>query len=103
MILPVRRLYGELSEGAGRVRPVPFLIRADIHSPSDDYNPAIAAEAAHEEAFARLHGWMPAAFARGRAMEPMYRETSPQSLPLWDDDLGVWFLSAEYRAVLAPV
>lgn len=103
VIVPVRRLYGEPAEGAGRTRELPFLIRTEVHAPDAAYNPAIAAEAAQNEAFARIHGWAPAAFTYGRVIGPMSRETVPQSLPMWDNDLGVWFLSAEYRAVLAPI
>ena len=103
VIVPVRRMFGEPAEGAGRNRNLAFQIRTDIHGPGGSYDPAIAAEAAQNEAFDRLHGWNPGAFTYGRVVGPISRETAPQSLPLWDDDLGVWFLSAEYRAILAPV
>lgn len=102
VIAPVRRFYGEPTDEPGRRRVVPFLIRSEVHSPGGAFQPAIALEAAQNEAFARLHGWKPTGWSRARLVEPIWRETSPQSLPLWDESTGLWFLSSEYRAVLAP-
>lgn len=103
VVVPVRRAYGEPTEQPGRSRIVPFLIRAEVHSPGGLYNPALALEAAHAEAFARLHGWTPGAFRFGAATRPLWRETPPQALPLWDDASGLYYLSAEYRALLSPI
>jgi hypothetical protein len=105
VIVPVRRIYGEPAEGAGRNRDVRFLLRTEVHAPSGDtaYNPGIAAEAAQGEGFAQLHGWVPTGFTYARVVGAISRETAPQSLPLWDDQTGLWYLSAEYRAWLAPV
>lgn len=102
VIAPVRRFYGEPSEEVGRRRVVPFLVRSEIHSPGSGYQPAIPLEAAQSEVFARLHGWLPTGLTRARVVEQLWRETPPQSLPLWDGDSGLWFLSSEYRAILAP-
>lgn len=102
VIVPVRRIYGEPTESAGRSRAVPFLLRTEIHSPGGGHNPAIPLEAAQDEGFVLLHGWKPEGFTRARVVGRLWRESAPQALPLWDDELGVWFLSAEYRAVLAP-
>lgn len=102
VIVPVRRVYGEPAEVEGRRRLVPFLVRAEVHSPGGNYQPAIALEAAQAEAFTRLHGWAPGAFTRAKVEGWIWRETPPQALPLWDDAHGTWFMSAEYRAVVAP-
>ena len=97
----VRRLFGEPTEQPGRGRVVPFLVRSEVHSPGGAYNPAIALEAAQAEAFTLLHGWIPGVLSGVRSEIAMWRETPPQALPLWDDPSGLWFLSTEYRAVVA--
>ncbi|HET7321860.1 MAG TPA: hypothetical protein VFI96_05135, partial [Longimicrobiaceae bacterium] len=86
-----------------RGRVVPFLVRSEVHSPGGAYDPALALEAAQNEAFALLHGWIPGTLSGVRVSLAMWRETPPQALPLWDDASGLWFLSAEYRAVAAPL
>lgn len=103
VIAPVRRLFGEPTEAPGRGRVVPFLVRSEVHSPGGAYNPALSLEAAQNEAFTRLHGWIPGALTGARVDLAIWRETAPQALPLWDDASGLWFLSAEYRAVVAPL
>lgn len=102
VIAPVRRIFGEPTEQPGRGRVVPYLVRSEVHSPGGSYNPAIALEAAQTEAFTRLHGWIPGVLSGVRIEIAMWRETPPQALPLWDEGSGLWFLSTEYRAVVAP-
>ena len=104
VIAPVRRAFGEPESGPGRDRMVPFMVRADAHPPGGvaAFDPTIALEAAHAEAFTLLHGWTPVGLTKASMDRPMWRHTDPQSLPLWDDDHGVWFMSAEYRGWLAP-
>lgn len=103
VVAPVRRLYGEPIDEPGRSRVVPFLVRTEIHSPGGGYQPAIPLEAAQNEVFVQLHGWGPGSFDRARVIGRLWRETAPQALPLWDDQSGLWFLSSEFRAVVAPV
>ena len=104
VIAPVRRLFGEPESNVGRDRMVPWLVRFDVHPPGGarGYDPAVALEAAHAEAFRLLHGWTPTDFTRASMDRPIWRHTDPQSLPLWDSATGVWFTSAEYRGWLNP-
>lgn len=104
VVVPVSRFFGEPEEEPGRRRLTPFLIRTEVHVPRGlAYEPAITLEAAQNEAFARLHGWAPTGFTHLRVVGQIWRHTVPQSLPLWDQSAGgLWFLSAEYRAYVAP-
>lgn len=110
VVAPVRKTWGPSAGNAGRFRMVPFLVRFDVHPPggaktgtgANKYDPMIMLEAAHEEAFDLLHGWTPVGLTQASLDRPVWRYTDTQSAPLWDDDQGVWFLSAEYRVWLAP-
>lgn len=102
VIAPIRRVFGEPESQLGRARLIPFLVRFDVHSPGGSYNPHVTLEAAHTEAFRLLHGWTPGPLAHARMNLPVWRHADPQSLPLWDNETGVWFTSAEYRGWLWP-
>lgn len=102
VIAPGQRFFGQPAEESDRGTLVPWLIRAEIHSPGGSYNPAIALEAAQAEAFKLLHGWEPTGLTKARATQLAYRERGPQSFPSWDETNGLYWTSAEYRIYLLP-
>jgi hypothetical protein len=104
VVSPIVRLYGEPESRPDRSREVTWAVRFDVFSPGglSGYDPAITLEAAHLEAFHRLQGWTPTGMLRANVTHPIWRLRDPQAVPLWDDDYGVWFMSAEYRTYLMP-
>jgi hypothetical protein len=86
-------------------RPVSWLVRAEVHSPpmESQFNPARLLDAIHAEAYNQLQGWEPApgTFPRAFVALPVYRQESPQAMPLWDDATGVWYTSSQYRTELS--
>lgn len=104
VVAPIRRMFGEPEANLGQFRLISWLVRFDIHPPggATGYDPALPLELAQAEAFARLHNWQPTGWTKASINRPIWRHSDPQSLPLWDNDTGVWFTSAEYRAWIAP-
>lgn len=102
VIAPVQRFFGEAAEEADRGRLVPWLIRAEVHSPGGNFNPLLTLQAAHREAYRLLHGWHPGALTRARVQGLAYRELPPQPFPSWDETNGLYWMSAEYRIYLLP-
>lgn len=102
VIAPVQLAFGEGDDQPGRIRVVPFLVRSEFNHPGGSHNVSIPNDAAQSEAFDLLHGWTPEGFTYARPTSPLFRQTQPQAYPLWDALAGVWFSSAEYRAILAP-
>lgn len=101
VIVPVTRPGGQ--ELGGRERLPEFLVRAEVASPGGGYNPARMLEAVHDEAFGRLEGWRPEGLTLASVQFPVYRHRAPQAMPLWDEDRGLWILSAAYRFVAGPI
>lgn len=105
VVVPASTLW-EPADGPGREARTAWLVRAEVHGAGDGYDPTIPLEAAHGEAFARLHGWMPGRIeTAGHVLQafgrlPVWRETRPQPLPRWDDERGLWYMSAQYRALI---
>jgi len=103
VIAPVRSAFGEPESQPGRRRTIGFLIRSEFNQPGGSYNVAIPNEAAQNEAFALLHGFIPTGMTYARAIEPITLRVDRQAFPLWDPDSNLWFLSSEFTVVLAPV
>lgn len=102
VIIPVVRNW-EVEDVPGREIIVPWLVRAEAHSPGGDYDPLVTLEATHGEAFARLHGWRPGAIGGANARLRAWRETAPQPAPQHDAPRDVWQSSSEFRILLEPV
>lgn len=103
VIVPTDTLWS-VPTAPNETRKVGFLIRTDAHAPKNEqgFRAARMLEAMHAEARALLQGWIPPGpFEHVRIVFPIYQWTSPQPLPLWDDEDGLYYLSAEYRTEAA--
>lgn len=60
-------------------------------------------ESIHAELYNLLQDWEPVGLTKARISQAVYRWTSPQSLPMFDDARNVWFTSAEYRCNVFPI
>jgi hypothetical protein len=86
-------------------RPVHFLLRFEFPQVVK-YDPNISLEAAHVEAFLRLHGYEPTQRFGGGPLQYMmmaeqvyrYRDASD---PYWDNERGLWWSSSEYRCKIS--
>lgn len=101
VVVPVTTAF-PLADGPGRDRAVPFLIRSDANRPDRFADPFPALELLQLHAFARLHGWKPdpADLDYATMRFRCWREESPQAQPIYDPEMGLHYLSAEYRVVL---
>lgn len=101
VVVPVTRAF-PLQEGPGRDRAVPFLIRSDVNRPNRFADPFPMLELLQLHAFDRLHGWKPEPADLGYATMRFkcWRETFPQSQPIYDPEMDLHYLSAEFRVVL---
>lgn len=87
---------------AGDIQEVPFLVRVDVNDPGGDaFYAQDTIEAVHDAAHAALVGWAPTVDGV-RVAFPIWRNTLPpgQPLELDEQEQGVVFGSAEYRAGL---
>lgn len=102
VIVPTTRIWYE-EENPETPRQLGFLIRFEFNAVTRaGYDPTPALEAAHIEAFARLHRFTPTLRADGAPLkymlvaEAIYRHTAPSD-PLHDRERNLWIASAEYR------
>jgi hypothetical protein len=85
------------------LRPVSFLVKVEYANyTTAAFRPRRAIEAAHVEAFALLHGWVPttldgAPFRHLLVGWRIYRVTDPQPMPFWDAERSLWYSTCEYR------
>lgn len=102
-IVPITTLWNT-EEPVGRDVVAPFLVRVDFHVPKQSTFPLQRRmEAAHEEAFRVLHGWRPSGLEFAEVHGLISRSIRPEPMPLWDEQRGLWYLSATYTAPVAPV
>ena len=99
VIVPTTNIWAPGDSMMGPTRPVAFMVRAegsDFIRPG--YNPAIPLDAIQDEVENRLVGWTPEVQpVRIKLIVPIYLFAERQPLPLWDDDRGLHFNSAQYR------
>lgn len=101
IIVPSQRMW-EDQVGTGPTRSCSFLTRAEAH-PS--YAPGARVDklldGIQDEATVLLNGHIipKATYIMGAL--PLWQARPPQPLPLWDDDRGVYFTSAEWRLEVA--
>lgn len=103
IIVPTQAIW-ETPSVPNETRKVGFLIRTDAHAPVTDtgFRASRLLEAMQAEARSLLQGYVPPApFEHVKIVLPIYQWTVPQSLPLWLDDEGLYFLSSEYRTEAA--
>lgn len=116
VVVMVGRSLWDSQEQPGRERLVRVLVRAEVRPPGKGYNPDLMLEAVHAEVFARLVGWKPsaaeiqatrpaahaAAAVHFEVRFPFYRRSVDET-PLWDEERGIWYQTAEFRSVVGPV
>lgn len=103
VILPVLPSFEE-SDDVGGDRVVSWLIRADVMPLGGaPYNAMRLLEAIHAEAWRQLREWVPGALEHVEVHLPVWRATAPQSVALWNEADGTYFISAQYRAVAEPL
>lgn len=95
VVVPTLQLWGE--NPYSFFRPVSFLVRAEFNSYiSSGYDVSYILEATHRLCLSLLTGFAPA-MSTSLVAVPVWQNTPPAALPLWDDRRQMWFSSAEYR------
>jgi hypothetical protein len=101
VIVPVVRAYA-VTWGYSMVEPMPFLVRPEMHPPNARYDARLPLGRMLQEAWRHLFGWAPEGHTRATHALPISLERRAQSAPAWDQPRGVWWMSDEYRAYVAP-
>ncbi len=97
VIVPATTLW-EAVDDPSTVQPLAFLIRTEANNyTGSNYRVGVTLEAAQAEAYNRLNRWTPTGLRHALIAIPFYRWSRPQSLPLWDESRGLWFLSSQWR------
>jgi hypothetical protein len=103
VILGVQGTF-DFPDDVGADRVVPWLVRCDVCPPGvGSYNAGRLLDALHGEAWRRLRGWVPGVLPHVEVHLPVWRETAPQGMPLWDQQGGTYYTSAQYRAIAEPL
>ena len=105
VIVPVTLPF-EVQDQPGREVILPWLVRVDTNVPAKTKaDPFPVLEILQRWAFQRLHGWKPtAAELETAGGDPSavvrlnaWRETKPQTAPLYDPETGLYYTSSEFR------
>lgn len=102
VIVPSATLWAAANSDMGPTRDVAFMVRAegsDFKKAGYDYT--ISLDAIQDEAERLLIGWCPAGLTRIKVVLPIYLFAGRQPLPLWDDDRGLHFNSAQFRTEIS--
>lgn len=87
----------------GRELLVRWLTMVEAHRPAGmAYDPHVTLEAAQEEAFLQLHGWVPGQDDQFNGRLAAIRFAPPQPLPMYDGARDTWYTSAEYSCLISP-
>lgn len=97
VVVPIVRAY-PVEDLYGASVLAPFLVRVDLHGPGDIV-PIEKGELVHIRAFELLHGWLPEGLEDVQVRHRIYRETTPEAIPVADPESDVSFMSAEYRVL----
>lgn len=98
VIVPSSTLWAPADSDMGPTRSLAFMTRAegsDFKRPGYDYT--ITLDAIQDEVENKLVGWSPPGLTRIVMVLPIYLFAGRQALPLWDEDRGLHFNSAQYR------
>jgi hypothetical protein len=77
---------------------VQFVVRGEVNNfMAPGYEPAANLEALMVEVYDRLQGWIPTGLTYLTMAFKVYRQYTPQAMPMWDEGRGVWMMSAEFR------
>lgn len=95
-------------EQVGRGKVTRFNLRAEVHLPSDNWDPLPMLEDVQGDAFLALHGWKPAAAdlesnqgtVTSTVRLPIRRNVAPEPIPLWDEDRDLWFTASEWAVIV---
>lgn len=91
--------------GIGPTRSIRFLTRAEVHPGTSTLHVDVhkMLDGLQDECTVVLEGFVHPSMTYVRAAQSLWMARPPQVSPLWDDDRGVWYSSAEWRAeVVAP-
>lgn len=99
-LVPITTAYPG-GEQPGRAIRARFMVRAEVHVPSEAMDTLGKLEALQIHAFERLHGWLPPGpFTYATVRLPIRRDVAPEPIPLRDDERDLWFTSSEYLIVV---
>jgi hypothetical protein len=101
VVIPVTTVWAT-PERAGHDRMLPFALRAETHPPDTSLDASKVLETIHEEALLLLEGWVPGVHTYYRVLTAVYRATTPQTQPEFDEARGLWLNTAQYTAHLLP-
>lgn len=102
ILVPTANLWPD-DTGVGPTRTLSFLSRAEVHPiRSAAFNPQKTLDGLQDEVFVQLSGYViqPHKYVMGAT--PLWLARGAQPLPLWDDERGMYFTSAEWRCEVAP-
>jgi hypothetical protein len=88
----------------GQTKTVSWLLRTEFNDfEATNYSLDVSMDAALSLADTLMVGWLPTGLAQVLVAVPVYRYSSPRSLPLWNEAGGVWWKSVEYRTEVSPL
>lgn len=104
VIVPTATLWADADSSMGPTRNLAFMVRAELSNFTKlGYDHTIPLDAAQDEAENQLIGWCPGGLTRIVILLPLYLQANRQPLPLWDDDRGLYFTSAQFRTEVTKV
>lgn len=102
VIVPTATLWPSTETEPGW-RGVGWLVRSEMNAPPGT-NPGLGLGRLQQIAFGVSVGWAPKNAARGyMTVRPVWRERGPQSMPEWDVERELWWLSSEYRVEITRI
>jgi len=104
VIVPTATLWADADSSMGPTRNLAFMVRVELSNFTQvGYDHTIPLDAAQDEAENQLVGWVPVGFTRINVVLPIYLQANRQPLPLWDEDRGLYFTSAQFRTEVTKV
>lgn len=104
VIVPTATLWADADSSMGPTRNLAFMVRAELSNyTKPGYDHTIPLDAAQDEAENQLVGWWPIGLTRISVVLPIYLFAARQPMPLWDEDRGLYFTSAQFRTEVNKV